>query len=88
MDEIQDEAFAKACEEIQKLQLEDSKLKDQWLELTDELLSYAGLPGHLHRIDVKIKQLKSLLVRAAEALEKGSFETHLQLVQQLRKAAE
>jgi hypothetical protein len=25
----------------------------------------------MHRIDVKIKQLKSLLIRAADALEKG-----------------
>jgi hypothetical protein len=54
-----DEAYVKACQEIEKLQSENSPLKEQCLELTDELLSYTGLPGHLHRIDVKIKQLKS-----------------------------
>ena len=83
-----EEAYAKACQEIEKLQLENSKLKEHCLELTDELLSYTGLPGHLHRIDVKIKQLKSLLVRAADALENGPCEPHLQLVRELRKAAE
>jgi hypothetical protein len=88
MSENQEEAYAKACQEIEKLREENSKLRDQWLEATDELLSYTGLPGHLHRIDVKIKQLKSLLVRAADALENGPSETHLQLVQELRKAAE
>jgi hypothetical protein len=84
MSENQEEA----CREIEKLREENSKLRDQWLEATDELLSYTGLPGHLHRIDVKIKQLKSLLVRAADALENDPSETHLQLVQELRKAAE
>jgi hypothetical protein len=84
MSENQEEA----CQEIEKLREENSKLRDQWLEATDELLSYTGLPGHLHRIDVKVKHLKSLLVRAADALENGPSETHLQLVQELRKAAE
>jgi hypothetical protein len=84
MSENQEEA----CREIEKLREENSKLRDQWLEATDDLLSYTGLPGHLHRIDVKIKQLKSLLVRAADALENDPSETHLQLVQELRKAAE
>lgn len=58
------------------------------LELRDELLRYPGLPGHLHRLDVKIKHLKSLLIRAADALENGSSETYFQLVQELRKAVE
>ena len=88
MSEIRDEAYAKSCQEIEKLRLENSKLREDWLELTDELLSYTGLPGQMHRIDVKIKQLKSLLVRAAEALENGPSETHFQLVQELRKAAQ
>jgi hypothetical protein len=52
------------------------------------VLSYTGLPGHFHRIDVEIKRLKSLLVRAANALENGPSEAQLQLVQELRKAAE
>lgn len=52
------------------------------------MLSFTGLPGHLHRVDVKMKELKSLLVRAADALECGASESHFQLVQKLRKAAE
>lgn len=88
MSEHQEEAYAKALEEIEKLRLENSKLKEQWLELMDEQLSYTGLPGRLHRIDVEIKQLKSLLIRAADALENGPSETHSQSVQELRKAAE
>jgi hypothetical protein len=88
MSETQDEAYAKACQEIEKLRSENNKLREQWLEATDELLSYTGLPGQMHRIDVKIKQLKSLLVRAADALEKSPDGAHSQLVQELRKAAE
>jgi hypothetical protein len=42
----------------------------------------------MHRIDVKIEQLKSLLIRAAEVLETSSDAAHSQLVQELRKAAE
>jgi hypothetical protein len=80
MSEIKDEAYAKALQEIEKLRLKHS-------ELMDELLSYTGLPGQMQKIDVKIKQLKSLLIRAADALEDGPPETHLQLVQELRKAA-
>ena len=80
MSESQDEAYAKALQETEKLRSENSKFREQWLEL------YTGLPGHLHRLDVKFKQLKSLLIRAADALENGPSETHLQLVQELRKA--
>jgi hypothetical protein len=69
MSENQGEEYAKARQEIEKLREENGRLRDQWLEATDELLSHTGLPGHLHRIDVKIKQLKSLLIRAADALE-------------------
>jgi hypothetical protein len=84
MSEIDNEA----AQEIEKLRLENSKLREDWLEATDALLSYTGLPGHLHRIDVKMKELKSLLIRAADALEKGSDATHSELAQELRKAAE
>jgi hypothetical protein len=45
MSEIQDEVYAKACQEIERLREENSKLSEEWLELTDELLSYTGLPG-------------------------------------------
>jgi hypothetical protein len=85
MNEIDNEG---ARQEIERLREENSQLKQDRFELTDELLSYTGLPGHLHRIDVKMKQLKALLVRAADAPENSSSETHLQLVEELRKAAE
>jgi hypothetical protein len=88
MNEIHDEAYAKACQEIERLQLENAKLKKEWLELSDQMLSFTGLPGHLHRLDVKIKDLKSLLVRAADALEKGPSDMDIQLLEELRKAAE
>ena len=87
MSEIKNEADTESRQEIEKLRLENSKLREESLKLTDELLSYTGLPGHLHRIDIKIKQLKSLLVRAADALENSPGETHFELVQELRKAA-
>jgi hypothetical protein len=88
MSEIRDEAYAKACQEIEKLQLENAKLKEEWLELSDEMLSFTGLPGHLHRLDVKMKELKVLLIRAADALAKGPSDGDAQLVDELRKAAE
>ena len=83
-----EEALAKARQEVETLRSENSKLREQWLEATDALLSDTGLPGHLHRLDVKINELKSLVVRAADTLEKGPSETDAQLVQELRKAAE
>jgi hypothetical protein len=88
MSEIHDEAYAKARQEIERLQLENAKLKEEWLELSDQMLSFTGLPGHLRRLDVKIKDLKSLLVRAADALEKGPSDMDIQLLEELRKAAE
>jgi hypothetical protein len=66
LSQIKNDAHAKACQEIEKLRLENSELKEDWLEATDALLSYTGLPGQMHKIDVEIKQLKSLLIRAAE----------------------
>jgi hypothetical protein len=88
MSESKNKTDTETGQEIEKLRLENSKLREEWLELTDELLSYTGLPGHLHKIDLKIKQLKSLLVRAADALENGPGGAHSQLVQELRKAAQ
>lgn len=38
-------------------------------------------------LDVKIKHLKSLLTRAADALEKSPSEADSQLAEELRKAA-
>jgi hypothetical protein len=57
MSENQEEAYAPARQEIEKLRSENSKLREDWLEATD-------------------------------ALENDPSETHLQLVQELRKAAE
>jgi predicted nuclease with TOPRIM domain len=71
MSEIENEA-----QEIERLRLENSELRGECLKLTDELLSYTGLPGHLHRLDVKTKQLKSLLIRAADALENSPGGVH------------
>jgi hypothetical protein len=34
------EAYEKARQEIEELRLENSKLREQWLEATDALLSY------------------------------------------------
>ncbi|MBV8097807.1 MAG: hypothetical protein JOZ31_01485 [Verrucomicrobia bacterium] len=82
------QAITAARQEIEKLRLQNSKLMEDWLEATDALLSYTGLPGHLHRIELKMKELKSLLVRAAGALEKSPDGAHLGLVQELRKGAE
>jgi hypothetical protein len=88
MSENQEEAYATARQEIERLLSENNKLREDWLEATDALMPYTGLPGQMHRIDVKIKQLKSLLVRAADALENGPSATHSQLVQELREAAQ
>jgi hypothetical protein len=38
----------------------------------------------MHRQHARIEQLKSLLIRVADALEKSPCETHFQLVQELR----
>ena len=88
MSENHEEAYAQARQEIDKLQQENTKLKEEWLELSDQMLSFTGPPEHLHRLDLKMKELKCLLIRDADALEEGPSETHLQLVQELRKAAE
>jgi hypothetical protein len=48
MNEIHDQAYAKACQEIERRQLENAKLKEECLELSDQMLSFTGLPGHLH----------------------------------------
>ena len=42
MREIQNEAYTEACQEIEKLQLENS-------ELMEEMLVYTGLCGQMHR---------------------------------------
>ena len=80
MSDIQGESYEKAREEIEKLRLENS-------ELMEQMLVYSGLAGQMHRQHARIEQVKSLLIRAADALESGPSETDFQLVQELRKAA-
>jgi len=67
--------------EIEKLRLENSKLKEA-------MLFYTGLPGQVHRQHARMEQLKVLLIRAADALENSPGGEHSHLVQELRKAAE
>ena len=81
MSEIQNEAYKEARQEIEKLRLENS-------ELMEQMLVYTGLCGQMQRQHARIEQFKSLLIRAADALENGPSETHFQLVQELRKAAQ
>jgi hypothetical protein len=81
MSEIQNESYTEARQEIEKLRLENS-------QLMEEMLVYTGLCGQMHRQHAGIEQLKSLLIRAADALENSPSETHFQLVQELRKAAQ
>ena len=76
MSEIQNEGYTAARQEIEKLRLENS-------ELMEEMLLYTGLCGQMHRKNARIEKLKSLLIRAADALENGPSETHFQLVQEL-----
>jgi hypothetical protein len=60
LSEIKNDAYAKACQEIEKLQLENNKFRKDWLEATDALMSYTGLPGQMQRIDVE--QSKAMIV--------------------------
>jgi hypothetical protein len=81
MSENQEEEYATARQEIEKLRLENSKLKET-------TLFHAEVTGQMRQVDVKIKQIKSLLIRAADVLEKRSSETDVQLIEELRKAAQ
>ena len=81
MSETHDKADTEARQKIEELQEENEELKNA-------MLVYTGLVGHTHKMACRIKQLESLLVRAADALESGSSETHSQLIQELRKAAQ
>jgi hypothetical protein len=77
MSEIENEATR---QELEKLRSENTELKKS-MEFHTEVV------GQMHKIDVKIKQLESLLIHAADALEERPSETDLQLIEQLRKAA-
>jgi hypothetical protein len=70
-----------ALQEIERLREENS-------QLMEDMLVYTGLPGQVHRQQGRMEQLKTLLVRAADALGNGPGAVHSQLVEELRKAAE
>ena len=42
MSENQEEEYATARQEIEKLRSENSELREDWLEATDALMSYTG----------------------------------------------
>jgi hypothetical protein len=88
MSENQKEEYATARQEIEKLRSENSKLREDWLEATDALMSYTRAAWTDAQDWCRDKQLKLLLVRAADALEKSPDGAHSQLVQELRRAAE
>ena len=67
--------------QLEKLRLENTELKKS-------MLFHAEVTGQMHQIDLKMEQLKPLLIRAADALKKRSSETDVQLIEQLRKAAQ
>ena len=81
MSESKNKPDTEALQEIERLQEENS-------QLMDDMLVYTGLPGQVHWQQGKMEQLKNLLVRAADVLEKNPDGEHSQLVQELRKAAE
>jgi hypothetical protein len=78
MSEIENEA---ARQELEKLRLENTELKKS-------MLFHTEIFGQMRQTDVKIKQLKPLLIRAADALEKRSSQSDVQLIEELRKAAQ
>jgi hypothetical protein len=69
-----------ARRQLERLRLENTELKKSMLFHTEMI-------GQMHQTDVKITQLKSLLIRAADALETRPSETNFQLIEELRKAA-
>jgi hypothetical protein len=69
-----------ARQELEKLRLENSKLNES-------MLFHAQVIGQMCQADVKIKQLESLLIRAADALEKAASGANFQLIEELRKPA-
>ena len=81
MSESKNKADTEGLQEIERLREENS-------QLMDDMLVYTGLPGQVHRQHARLEQLKVLLIRAADALEKSPGETHFELALELRKAAQ
>jgi hypothetical protein len=71
-------------EALQKIE----RLREENSQLMEDMLVYTGQPGQVYRQQGKMEQLKTLLVRAADALKNGPGAEHSQLVQELRKDAE
>jgi hypothetical protein len=81
MSEIKNDAYTEALQEIERLPEENS-------QLMEDMLVYTGLAGQMHRQQARMEQLKILLTRAADALEKSAGGGDSQLVQELRMAGE
>jgi hypothetical protein len=81
MSESNNKADTEALREVERLREENS-------QLMEDMLVYTGLPGQMHRQHARMEQLKILVARAADALEKSLGGEHSQLLQELRKAAE
>jgi hypothetical protein len=67
------------------------QLEELWLqnsELKKSMLFHAEVIGQMRQIDVKIEQIKSLLIRAADVLEERPSGRNVQLIEELRKAAQ
>lgn len=88
MSESENTATTKAREEIERLRLENSKLNEELLELQNSLRFHNGLTGQMQQQHLGIEQIKILLIRAADALEKSPSGTHFELVQELRSAGQ
>jgi hypothetical protein len=81
MSESKNKAATEVLQEIERLREQNS-------QLMDDMLAYTGLPGQVHRQHARMEQLKILVTRAADALEKSLDGAHSHLVQELRTAAE
>jgi hypothetical protein len=81
MSESNNKADTEALREVERLREENS-------QLMEDMLVYTGLPGQMHRQHARMEQLKILVTRAADALEKSLDGAHSHLVQELRTAAE
>jgi hypothetical protein len=77
-----------AGEESERLRLENRKLNEELLVLRDSLRFHNGLAGQMQQQQVRIEQIKILLIRAADALENNPSEMHSELVQELRNAGQ
>ena len=88
MSETNETPDTKARAEIESLRLENSKLNEELLVLQNSLRLHTELAGQMQQQQIRIGQIKILLIRAADALESSPCETHCELVQELRNAGQ